>query len=70
MDKSDLNSGHYVEAIDRCYSMLEIFDVMINQHQVFHLEKELSDKADYIVSLMSDLYQATANKADEFEDGE
>ena len=55
----DINLGHYFEIMDRVSVATDYWQDYIASHPVCRKEKEIKEKVEKIIDLMSDLYQIT-----------
>lgn len=62
-----LNSGHFVEALERLYITSQFLETISN-HEVFTSRPELLAKWNQVKSVVADMYQDTGKYLDEFED--
>lgn len=52
-----LNEGHYVEAIDRAYIVVNFIETTLMEHPVFQKHPELKIKTDKAQQLILEIYQ-------------
>lgn len=62
----ELNDGHYHEALDRCFCVIEIIDNMLSDHPAIAQTALWKEKIDAVQEILADLYQLIGQKEYEF----
>ena len=60
--KNSINSGHYLELMDRIHIACCMIDDHILNHPLTENEKDVQDKIDSALEMLLDAYQMVGNK--------